>query len=139
MTHKDTATIIPTLRYRDASAAVEWLCRAFGFTKHLVVPGEAGSIAHAQLTYGNGMIMLGTAGDDEFGKLQRTPAQVGGVGTQSPYIIVPDADKHLARAVAAGARVVYPIRDEPYGGRGFSCLDLEGHLWNFGSYDPWKT
>ncbi|HME69700.1 MAG TPA: VOC family protein [Myxococcota bacterium] len=137
MTQKDIATIIPTLRYRDAAAAIEWLCRAFGFHKHLVVPGEAGAIAHAQLTYGNGMIMLGTAGDDEFGKLQRTPAQIGGVGTQSPYIIVPDADAHHAHAVAAGAKVVYAIRDEPYGGRGYSCLDPEGHLWNFGTYNPW--
>ena len=137
MAHKDTATIIPTLRYRDATAAIEWLCRAFGFTKHLVVPGDAGTIAHAQLTYGNGMIMLGSARDDEFGKLQRTPAQAGGIGTQSPYVIVPDADAHLARAVAAGAKVVIPIRDESYGGRGYSCLDPEGHLWNFGTFDPW--
>jgi len=137
MAHKDTASIIPTLRYRDATAAIEWLCRAFGFTKHLVVPGDAGTIAHAQLTYGNGMIMLGSARDDEFGKLQRTPAQAGGIGTQSPYVIVPDADAHLARAVAAGAKVVIPIRDESYGGRGYSCLDPEGHLWNFGTFDPW--
>jgi len=137
MAHKDTATIIPTLRYREATAAIEWLCRAFGFTKHLVVPGDAGTIAHAQITYGNGMIMLGSARDDEFGKLQRTPAQVGGIGTQSPYIIVPDADTHLARAVAAGAKVVIPIRDESYGGRGYSCLDPEGHLLNFGNFDPW--
>ena len=137
MTPKDTATIIPTLRYRDATAAIEWLCRAFGFTKHLVVPGDAGTIAHAQLTYGNGMIMLGSARDDEFGKLQRTPAQAGEIGTQSPYVIVPDADAHLARAVAAGAKVVIPIRDESYGGRGYSCLDPEGHLWNFGTFDPW--
>ena len=137
MSRRDPATIIPTLRYRDATAAIEWLCRAFGFTRHLVVPGEAGTIAHAQLICGNSMIMLGTAVDDEFGRLQRTPAQVGGVGTQSPYIIVPDADAHYARAVAAGAKVVSAIRDEPYGGRGYSCLDPEGHLWNFGTYDPW--
>jgi uncharacterized glyoxalase superfamily protein PhnB len=134
---KDTATIVPTLRYRDAAAAIEWLCRAFGFTKHLVVPGDAGTIAHAQLTYGNGMIMLGSARDDEFGKLQRTPTQVGGIGTQSSYVIVPDADAHLARAVAAGAKIVIPIRDESYGGRGYSCLDPEGHLWGFGTFDPW--
>jgi len=86
--------IIPTMRYRDAAAAIDWLCRAFGFERHLVVPGEQGTITHAQLTLGNGMIMLGSARDDEFGKLQKTPAQVGGVGTQSPYIIVPDADAH---------------------------------------------
>ena len=131
------ATIIPTLRYRDAAAAIEWLCHACGFEKHLVVPGEANTIAHAQLTFGNGMIMLGTVRDDEFGKLQKTPEQVGGIGTQSPYIIVPDADAHHARAVAAGAKVVYALKDEDYGGRGYSCLDPEGHLWNFGTYDPW--
>jgi uncharacterized glyoxalase superfamily protein PhnB len=54
------ATVIPCLRYRDAPAAIEWLCRAFGFEKHLVVPGESGTIAHAELSFGNGMIMLGS-------------------------------------------------------------------------------
>lgn len=137
MTDRARPDVIPTLRYRDAAAAIDWLCNAFGFERHLVVPGEGDTIAHAQLTCGNGMIMLGTAGDDEFGKLQKTPAEVGGVGTQSPYVIVPDADAHYARAKAAGADIVYDIRDEDYGGRGYSCRDPEGHLWNFGTYDPW--
>ena len=132
------ARIIPTLRYQDAPAAIEWLCRAFGFERHFVVPGENGTIAHAQLTFGNGMIMVGSVRDDEFGRLQRTPAQVGGVGTQSPYVIVPDVDAHHARAVAAGATVTMAPRDEDHGGRFYSCRDPEGHLWNFGSYDPWK-
>jgi len=131
------ATVIPTLRYRDAAAAVEWLCRAFGFEQRLVVP-ESGVVVHASLTFGNGMVILGNQRDDEFGRLQKTPAEVGGVGTQSPYIIVADADAHHARAVAAGAKVVYPLKDEDYGGRGYSCRDPEGHLWNFGTYDPWK-
>src|SRR5690554_1297328 len=109
------AHIIPTMRYRDAAAAIDWLCRAFGFERHLVVPGEDGTIAHAQLTFRNGMIMLGSARDDDFGRLQKTPAEVGGVGTQSPYVIVEDADAHHARAVAAGATVVYPLKDEDYG------------------------
>ena len=133
------AVIIPTLRYRNAKAAVEWLCRAFGFEKRLVVPGDGGAVVHAELVYGNGMVMLGEARDDEFGRLQKTPAEAGGVGTQSPYIIVDDADTHHARAVAAGAKVVYALRDESYGGRGYSCLDPEGHLWNFGTYDPWAV
>jgi uncharacterized glyoxalase superfamily protein PhnB len=137
MPTRTAPAIIPTLRYRDAAAAIDWLCRAFGFERHLVVPGEDGTIAHAQLTLGNGMIMLGSARDHEFGRLQKTPAQVGGIGTQSPYIIVADADAHHARAVAAGAVVVYPLTDEDYGGRGYSCRDPEGHLWNFGTYDPW--
>ena len=131
------ATVIPTLRYRDAAAEIEWLCAAFGFERHLVVPGEDGTIAHAQLTFGNGMIMLGSARDDEFGRWSKTPEQVGGVGTQSPYIVVADADAHYAQAEAAGAEIVLDIRDEDYGGRGYSCRDPEGHLWNFGTYDPW--
>jgi uncharacterized glyoxalase superfamily protein PhnB len=132
------ATIIPTMRYRDANAAIDWLCRAFGFEKHLVVPDGKSGVAHAELTHGNGMVMLGSARDDDFGKLQKTPAEVGGVGTQSAYVIVADVDKHHGRAVAAGARVVHPLEDKDYGGRGYSCVDPEGHLWSFGSFDPWK-
>ena len=131
------ANVIPTMRYHDAAAAIEWLCQAFGFEKHLVVPGENGSIAHAQLTFGNGMIMLGSARDDAFGKLVRPPRDLQGIGTQSPYIVVEDADVHYDGAVAAGAAIVIDIKDEDYGGRGYSCRDPEGHIWNFGTYDPW--
>jgi len=131
------ATIIPTMRYRDAGAAIEWLCRAFGFHKHLVVPGEDGSIAHAQLTFGNGMIMLGSSRDDEYGKLVRPPADLGGRCSQSAYVIVDDADAHYRRAVAAGAKIVLDIEDKGYGGRGYSCRDPEGHVWSFGTFDPW--
>ena len=134
-----TATIIPTLRYRDAAVAIEFLCNAFGFEKLLVVPGENGAIAHAQLTYGNGMIMLGSSRDDDFGKLQKPPGDVGGVGTQSPYIIVADADAHYRQAVDAGAEIVVDIADQDHGGRMYSCRDPEGHLWNFGTYDPWLS
>jgi uncharacterized glyoxalase superfamily protein PhnB len=134
---RTTATVIPTLKYDDAPAAIEWLCRAFGFEQHLVVPGEDGTIAHAQLVFGNGMIMLGSAGDREFDALQKPPGALGGVGSQSPYLIVEDADRHYARAVAAGARVVMELEDQEHGGRAYSCLDPEGHLWNFGTYDPW--
>ena len=131
------AVIIPALRYRDSPAAIEWLCRAFGFETHLVVPGPNGTIAHAQLTFGNGMIMLGSARDDEFGRLMTVPTARGPV-TQSPYVIVADADSHYARAKAAGAEIVMDIKDEDYGGRGYSARDPEGHLWNFGTYDPWR-
>lgn len=131
------ANIIPTLRYRDAAAAIDWLCAAFGFQPHLVVPGEDGTIAHAQLVLGHGMIMLGSARDDEFGAMQRPPAAPDAPVSQSPYIIVADVDAHHAAAVAAGARVVMAPKDEDYGGRGYNCRDPEGNLWNFGSYDPW--
>ena len=134
---KTRANVIPALRYRDAPAAIEWLCRAFGFEKVLVVPGEDGTIAHAQLVFGNGMIMLGSARGSEFDELVKPPGELGGVGSQSAYIIVEDADSHYARAVAAGAEIVLEIKSEDYGGRGYSCRDPEGHIWNFGTYDPW--
>jgi uncharacterized glyoxalase superfamily protein PhnB len=135
---EESSTIIPAMRYRNAPAAIEWLCQAFGFEKHLIVPGENGTIGHAQLTLGSGMIMLGSIRDNEFSKLIKQPDEVGGVETQYPYVVVKDADTHYARAVAAGAKIVREIEDAGYGGRGYSCRDLEGHLWSFGSYDPWS-
>jgi uncharacterized glyoxalase superfamily protein PhnB len=134
-----TATVIPCLRYRNAPAAIEWLCRTFGFEKHLVVPGQGDIIVHAQLSFGNGMIMLGSVRDNEFGQLMKQPDEIGGAVTQSAYVIVSDADALYTRAKAAGAKIMMDIKDEDYGGRGFSCRDLEGHLWNFGTYDPWKA
>ena len=129
--------IIPCLRYRDAPAAIEWLCRAFGFEQHLVVPGPDGTIAHAQLSLGNGMIMLGSVVESEFGQLMKQPEQIGDAETQTPYIVVSDADAIYSLAKAAGAKIVLDIKDEDYGGRGYSARDPEGQLWSFGSYDPW--
>jgi len=133
------STIIPCLRYRDAAAAIDWLCSAFGFEKQAVYPNPDGSIAHAQLSFGNGMIMLGSAKpvDTGWGALIRQPDEIGGAETQSAYLVVDDADALYARAKAAGAEIVLEIRDQDYGGRDFSCRDPEGHLWSFGTYDPW--
>lgn len=133
-----TSTVIPCLRYDNASEMIDWLCEAFGFKRHLVVEDGEGGIAHAQLTLGAGMIMLGSAREDAFGKLQPTPENLGGT-SQSPYVVVANADTVYERAKAAGAEIVYDIRYEEYGGRGFSCRDPEGHLWNVGSYDPWAN
>lgn len=132
------AKLIPCLRYRDAPAAIDWLCKTFGFERHLVVPDEGGGIAHAQLLFGKGknMLMLGSAVESEFGRLMRQPDQAGGC-TQSLYVLVDDADALYARAKAGGAWIVIDIKDEDYGGRGFSCHDPEGHLWSFGSYNPY--
>ena len=133
-----SGTIIPTLRYLDAKSMIDWLCDAFGFQRHLVVEDEQGGIAHAQLTLGNAMIMLGSARDDAFGKLMSTAEALGGV-SQSAYIVVADIDALCARARACGAEIVMAPKDEDYGGRGFSCRDPEQQLWNFGSYDPWAA
>ncbi len=141
---KDTkSTVIPGLRYQNAPAAIEWLCNAFGFERRLVVPGaQEGTIAHAQLVFGNGMIMLGSPdshGGNEYDKLVRPPGDLGGVCSQGAYVIVEDADKHYERAVAAGAEILLELVDQDYGGRGYTCRDPEGHVWSFGTHDPWAA
>jgi uncharacterized glyoxalase superfamily protein PhnB len=131
-------TTIPCLRYRDPARMIDWLREAFGFERHLVVPGEGGGVVHAQLSFGNGMLMLGPVQDDAFGQLMAQPGDVAGRETQCAYLVCADPDALHARALAAGATILMPLKDEDYGGRGFSCRDPEGHLWNFGSYDPWQ-
>ncbi len=136
-TPKHSKAVVPALRYRDAPAAIEWLCDNLGFEKQLVVPDEQGGIAHAQLSFGNGMIMLGSVRDTEFSKFMKQPDEIGGAETQSSYLIVDDADAVYEKVKAAGGDIALEIKDEDYGGRGFSCRDLEGHLWTVGTYDPW--
>ena len=132
------ACIIPTIQYKNAKTAIEWLCAAFGFEKHLVVQGEDNTITHAQLTYGNSMIMLGSENNNEYGKLLKTPNSLNGMNTQAPYIIVEKIDEHYKNAVARGAKILLEIKDQEYGGRGYTCKDIEDHIWNFGSYNPWN-
>lgn len=136
-----SSSIIPCLRYRNAAAAIEWLCDVFGFEKHAVYPNDDGTIAHAELVYGNGMIMLGSvlAKETDFGKQIKQPDEIGGLETQSPYVVVSDIDVIYGKVKGAGGEIVLDIKDQPYGSRDFSCRDLEGHLWNFGTYDPWTT
>ena len=129
--------VIPALRYNNAPAAISWLCDVLGFTRHTVFEGENGTIAHAELSLGNGMIMLGSAKDDEYGRIFKSPAEVGGMETRSAYIFVPDADAVHARAVGAGAEIIRPLQDTPYGSREFALRDPEGHSWSVGTYDPW--
>lgn len=133
------STIIPCLRYRDAHAAIDWLCKAFGFEKHAVYEDDQGGVAHAQLVYGQGMIMLGSVSDNAFGRRMVQPDQVGGSETQCPCVIVADCKAHYTQAKAAGAVIIDEYEEKDYGGAGYSCRDPEGHLWWFGSYDPWQA
>lgn len=135
---KTVATVIPALRYRDPKRAIEFLCTAFGFEKQAVYEGESGVIEHAQLTFGNGMIMLGAERDTPYGRLLKSPREAGG-GTMGIYLVVDDADAHLARARAAGAEIVIDIVTQDYGGRDYTARDPEGHIWTFGTYDPWPS
>jgi len=132
-------SVIPCLRYRDGMAAIDWLCSTFGFEVQFAVPNEDGSLAHAQLNFGNSMIMLGSAFDTDYGRLLKQPQDIGGFVTQSSYLVVNDADVVYGRVLEAGGRILLDIQDEDYGGRGFTCSDPEGHIWSIGTYDPYAS
>ena len=133
------STVMPALRYRNAPAAIDWLCKVFGFERHAVHEGPDGTIAHAELALGGGMIMLGSARNDEYGRNFKSPGELGGVETRSTYIVLAEVDEAYARAQAAGAAVVRPLKDTGYGSREFTVKDPEGHSWSVGSYDPWAV
>lgn len=128
--------IFPALRYKDASAAIDWLGRAFGFEEKVVYRGEDGTVQHAELRLGTGLIMLGEMREDDWmgGKASDPLAS-----SQSIYVVVEDPDAHHDRAAAAGARIVRELTDEEYGSREYSVRDLEGNLWSFGAYNPYAS
>jgi uncharacterized glyoxalase superfamily protein PhnB len=84
------STMIPSMRYRDAHAAINWLCNAFGFEKQAVYEDEDGRVMHAQLTYGSGMVMLSDVKDDDFGRRLAHPADIQGRETQVVSVTVKD-------------------------------------------------
>ncbi len=132
--------LIPCLRYDDAPAAIEFLCRAFGFERHAVYADEADPriIHHAQLTLGGAMIMLASARPGEVADLfrWRTPAAAGGI-TMCVCAVIADPDAHAAVARAAGADIIKgPSDNQGYPGRAYDARDPEGNVWNFGNYDP---
>jgi len=134
------STIAPCLLYHDAPAMIEWLCTVFGFDKKAVyMNGE--KVAHAELTLGAGMVMLGSVPDEDssqpWAKLIRQPSELNFVETQSPSLMVDDPDAVYALVTKHGGTVVLEIEDKDYGGRGFTCRDPEGHLWAVGNYNPW--
>lgn len=126
--------IFPALRYRDANAAIEWLKEAFGFAEKAVYRGDDGSVQHAELQLGAGIVMLGERRDDGFmgGKAADPLAS-----PTSIYAVVDDPDGHFERARAAGAEIVRDLEDMGYGSREYSARDLDGNLWSFGTYDPY--
>jgi uncharacterized glyoxalase superfamily protein PhnB len=117
----------PALFYRDPSAALDWLERAFGFERSMVITDSCGAVGHAEMRFGDCTFYLG-AGWAEF---TASPASIGGRNTQVVHVRVGGLDAHCERARRAGAVIVMEPQDQFYGDRTYRARDLEGHNWTF--------
>ena len=106
------STVIPVLRYDDVAAAIDWLCRTFGFTERWRIGDH-----RAQLAVGDGAVAIAE--------------RRGGVGPAEVMVRIDDVDGHHERAQREGAMIVQPPADHPYGERQYSAEDLGGNRWTF--------
>jgi uncharacterized glyoxalase superfamily protein PhnB len=120
-------TVYPSLRYRDARAGIDWLKDTLGFQERVVYADDDGSVAHAELSFGPSIVMLGSEKADDYGSH---------AGQSWLYVAVPDPEARFERAQAAGAEIVRELSDTEYGSRDFAVRDPEGNLWSFGTYRP---
>lgn len=127
MSHAAIPSIYPALRYQDARAAIDWLCRAFGFERHVVCDAPDGLIGHAELQMGTAVIGVSSIGPV-------VAANPWSSVTQGIYVCLTEVDALHDRARAAGAEIVMPLKNQDYGSLDFSARDLGGHLWSFGTY-----
>ncbi|MFI9025787.1 VOC family protein [Streptomyces sp. NPDC053560] len=134
MSATPSPSICPTLLYRDPKAAIELLTAAFGFTRGALYEDESGTVLHAELSYGNGTVMLGAKGRGGV-----FAEAMGDAGPTGVYVAVADVDAHHRRAAAAGAEILVPPTDQDYGSRDYMARDKEGNIWSFGTYAPTTT
>ncbi|QIN81975.1 hypothetical protein GBA63_04440 [Rubrobacter tropicus] len=123
--------MFPYFSYRDANAALGWLESAFGFEKVVAYPDEDGTVVHAEMRFGNGALMMGTAEPPPVLDPDAVSPNAHGI-----YVTVDDVDAHYERAREAGAKIVYPPQDTEFGTRRYRVLDPEGYEWSFGTYRP---
>ena len=123
----DTQRIIPALSYDDAPAAIDFLCRAFGFKEAERLEMPDGSIGHAELTlHGNTLALASAYPGGGLGGPRDLPHLHAFV-----MIYVDDVDAHHARAAAEGATIIEPLADQFYGDRVYRAKDPEGQRWSF--------
>jgi uncharacterized glyoxalase superfamily protein PhnB len=119
---------IASLAYKDSRAALAWLRDAFGFEPSEILTDADGTIVHAEMTHGDGIVMIGT----EWADWTRSPASLGGKNTQRVHVRIESGiDDHCARSRRAGARIVKEPEDQFYGERAYIAADPEGHCWTF--------
>lgn len=119
---------IPSVIYRDKRAAIEWLRQAFGFEVSNLLTDSQGNIAHAEMSHGDGLVMVG----DEWVDWAKSPASIGGKNTQRIHVHLESGiDEHCEHARRAGAKIVMEPHDQFYGDRTYVAQDPDGHHWTF--------
>jgi uncharacterized glyoxalase superfamily protein PhnB len=118
--------------YDDARAAIDWLCNVFGFELRLLVESGDGKVAHSELVYGDGVIMIAQAGSRP---QYISPKQAGGTTAQL-MVYVDDVEAHCKKARAGGATVTSEPKISDYGeqywaDRSYGATDCGGHEWWF--------
>jgi uncharacterized glyoxalase superfamily protein PhnB len=117
-----------SVSYKDPWAALDWLEKAFGFERKMVISDEDGKLVHSEMRFGNGYIMVGS----EWFEYMASPASIGGKNTQGIHVHMPEGiDAHCERARAAGAVILQEPADQFYGDRTYRARDPEGHVWTF--------
>jgi uncharacterized glyoxalase superfamily protein PhnB len=121
-------TFASAVSYKDPFAALQWLEKAFGFERLMVITDAQGKLVHSEMKFGDGYIMVG----GEWADFVASPASAGGRNTQTTHVQLKDGiDAHCERARAAGAAIVREPADQFYGDRTYMAKDPEGHVWSF--------
>jgi len=124
---KDQMAVAPMLSVRNGAKAIEFYKAAFGAQELFRVDGEGGAVV-AELSVGESRVWLA---DESPEHLNFSPESLGG-GSVRMVMIVDDPDTAFQRAVSAGATVVWPVEDQPYGWRVGRVVDPFGHHWEIG-------
>ena len=120
--------MISAIVYRDPFAALDFLERAFGFERFMVITDDAGMLQYSEMRFGDAVIMIGR----EWDETTASPASLNGRGTQSVHVHLKSSlMEHCQRARAAGAAITRDPGGEFYGDLVYCARDLEGHRWTF--------
>jgi uncharacterized glyoxalase superfamily protein PhnB len=115
--------------YKEPWAALDFLEKAFGFERSMVITDKDGNLAHSEMRFGDSVVYVGW----EWTEFTASPASIGGKNSQTIHVhLDDDIDAHCARAKAAGAVILEEPTDQFYGDRTYRARDPEGHVWTFG-------
>ncbi len=129
--------LLPLIRYREPERAIDWLKETFGFEARCVATQPDGSFAYAHLAIGDDLIMVTSTRATSSEILSNPPKHAAERASQDCYFVIDNVLAHFTRAKGGGAEIVLDMKAYEAGGYRYACRDLEGHLWTFGSYDPW--